>query len=361
MSIDKKDIVQMLERIATYLELKGENPFRISAYRRAAQGVERDVRSLEEIEDFTTVPGIGKGTNELILEIKETGSCQILQQLEEEIPPGLIPLLQVPGLGGKRLSVLYQELDIVDAESLEKACLEGKIEKIKGFGKKTVENILAGLKQLNTRPERLPIAYMLQLAEEIETFLDQIPEISKFSLAGSLRRLKETIKDIDCIIETDEVEVVKQSLMNMERVKDIIAAGNTKVSLTLDDEYRVNVDFRLVSKQQYATTLHHFTGSKEHNVAMRQLAKKRNEKINEYGVVDEETGITSHFTSEEAFFKHFNLHYIPPEMRENNTEIELFTDEVDIIKSSHIKGDLHMHTTWSDGANSLEEMVQAAK
>src|SRR5699024_4057268 len=147
----------------------------------------------------------------------------------------------------------------------------------------------------------------------------------------------------------------------MKHVKDVIAAGNKKVSLTLDDEYAVNVDFRLVSEEEYATTLHHFTGSKEHNVLMRQLAKERNEKINEYGVTNEETDEITQFESEEAFFNHFDLHFIPPELREATSELERFKQEVDLIDLSDIKGDLHMHTTWSDGANSLEEMVKAAE
>src|SRR5690625_1466442 len=162
MGLNKKDLVQFLEKIATYLELKGENPFRIAAYRKAAQGLERDVRSLDEIDDFTTVPGIGKGTNDLIMEFIETETSTTLKQLEEEIPAGLIPLLQLPGLGGKRLAVLYKELNIVDAETLKQACIEGKVEQVKGFGKKTVQNILSALENMHERPERLPIAYMLK-------------------------------------------------------------------------------------------------------------------------------------------------------------------------------------------------------
>lgn len=195
MGVNKKDIIQLLEKIATYLELKGENPFRIAAYRRAAQGLERDVRSLKEIDDFTTIPGIGKGTNDLIQEYIETGTSETLQSLQAEIPAGLIPLLQLPGLGGKRLAVLYKELNVIDAETLKAACLDKKVEKVKGFGKKTAENILQSLENDQKRPERLPVAYMLRLASEIESYLETIPEITKFSIAGSLRRLKETIKD----------------------------------------------------------------------------------------------------------------------------------------------------------------------
>lgn len=361
MSINKKDVVKVLEKIATYLELKGENPFRIAAYRKAAQGLERDVRSLDEINDFTTVPGIGKGTQALIEAFVNTGKVELLEELEEEIPAGLIPLLQLPGLGGKRLAVLYKELEITDAESLRDACVQGKVEKVKGFGKKTVENILTALEKVNERPERLPVAYMLQLAEEIEQYITTIPEIKKFNLAGSLRRLKETVKDIDFIIATDSPEIVREKILQIDSIEEVIASGDTKVSITLSDEYRVNVDFRLVSEQEYSTTLHHFTGSKEHNVKMRQLAKKRGYKINEYGVEDEKTKEVTHFPSEEAFFNFFGLHYISPELREDEGEVEAFEKEIQLLSGSDIKGDLHMHTTWSDGAHSLEDMVNKAR
>ncbi|MEI3605967.1 DNA polymerase/3'-5' exonuclease PolX [Pseudogracilibacillus sp. SE30717A] len=348
--INKKDLIRLLEKIATYMELKGENPFRIAAYRKAAQGLEQDVRSLNEIQDFTTIPGIGKGTNELIQEFIETGTSETLKSLEAEIPAGLVPLLKLPGLGGKRLAVLYKELDVIDAESLKNACLEGKVEKVKGFGKKSAENIAEALNNQLKRPERLPVAYMLELAYVVEEYLQTIPEIKQFSLAGSLRRMKETIKDIDFIIATDDYEKVREAIMKMEFIKEVIASGDTKVSVTLDEQYGVNVDFRLVSEEEFYTTLHHFTGSKEHNVKMRQLAKSRGEKINEYGVEVEETGEILHFNSEKEFFKHFGVRYIPPEMREDKGEIETFiNNDVELLEREQIRGDLHMHTIGSDG------------
>src|SRR5699024_1773310 len=210
--INKKDMIRFLEEIALYLEIKGENPFRIAAYRKAAQGLERDVRSLNEIDDFTTIEGIGKGTNELIVEYIETGESSLLVELKAEIPSTLLPLLKIPGLGGKRISTLYKELNIVDHESLKKECMDGSILNIRGFVKKTVENILQTLENLKEGPERLPIHYMIPLAEEIEAYLSTIPEINQFSLAGSLRRLKETVKDIDFIIATDDATTVKEAL-----------------------------------------------------------------------------------------------------------------------------------------------------
>lgn len=359
--ITKKDVIQLLEKIALYLELKGENPFRISAYRKAAQALERDERSLNEIDDVGTIPGIGKGTKELINEYITTGTSTTLATLEEEVPAGLIPLLKLPGLGGKRLATLYKELNIIDATSLQKACEDGSVSSLKGFGKKTVENILDGIKNQGSRPERLPVHYMLKIAEQIESYLDTIPTITRYSLAGSLRRLRETIKDIDFIISTEYRETVKSALLEMDDIKDVIASGDTKISITLEDEFDVNVDFRLVTDAEYITTLHHFTGSKDHNVAMRQLAKQRGEKINEYGVEDTDTSKIIQFDTEEEFFQHFDVAYIPPEMRENKGEVDMFQTSPSYLTRDMIRGDLHMHSTWSDGAESMEEMVQRAR
>lgn len=358
--INKKDVIKLLETIALYLELKGENPFRIAAYRKAAQSLERDARSLNEIEDFSQIPGIGQATNDLIVEYIETGESSLLKTLQAEVPETLLPLLKLPGLGGKRVATLYKELNIVDADSLKQACLDGTIKKVRGFGTKTIANILQALEENNEQKERLPIYYMLQVAAKIAAYLETIPEIIRFDVAGSLRRLQETVKDIDYIIATEQPEKVKASLLKMPNIKKVVNQGDTKVSLLIEDEFVVAVDFRLVDEAAYSTTLHHFTGSKEHNVRMRQLAKQRGEKINEYGVENETTGEVKQFATETAFFQHFGLHYIPPELREDNGEIEKFQQAIPLIETEDIKGDLHMHTTWSDGANSIEEMVEAA-
>ena len=184
--------------------------------------------------------------------------------------------------------------------------------------------------------------------------------IQRYSLAGSLRRMRETVKDIDFILSTDDVEAVREQLVLIPSIKDIVAKGDTKISVILEEEFDIHVDFRIVTDEEYATALHHFTGSKEHNVQMRQLAKSRGEKISEYGVEDEETGEILTFSDEEAFFRHFDLHFIPPEMREGKGELELFQEKRSFIELVDIRGDLHMHTTWSDGAQSLEQMVKKA-
>ncbi|WP_019242851.1 MULTISPECIES: DNA polymerase/3'-5' exonuclease PolX [Bacillus] len=358
--VNKKDIIKLLETIALYMELKGENPFKIAAFRKAAASLESDQRSLKEIDDFTQLSGIGKGTAAVITEYIEKGESETLHQLQSEVPDGLLPLLKIAGLGGKKIAKLYKELNITNAQELQAACEAKKVSALAGFGAKSEEKILAALQEQSSGPERLPLAYVLPIAEEIEAFLATIPEVEKFSRAGSLRRMKETVKDLDFIIATNNSLAVKEKLLSIENVKNIIGAGNTKVSVTLAYQYDVSVDFRLVKPEEFYTTLHHFTGSKDHNVRMRQLAKDRGEKISEYGVENVETGEVRTFNSEEEFYAYFDLPYIAPEFREDGSEIDSFAGK-ELLSQGEIQGDLHMHTTWSDGAYSIEEMIEACR
>jgi DNA polymerase (family 10) len=361
LEVTKKEIVRLLETIAIYLELKGENSFKISAFRKAATALESDERSLNEIEDFTSIPGIGKGTAAVITEYMHEGFSSVLKELKQEVPPGLIPLLQLPGLGGKKIAKLYQSLGVEDVSGLEEACRAGRVQALPGFGKKTEEKILSAILQAGNRPERLPLAYMLPIAEQIEEKLANMDDINRFSRAGSLRRVRETVKDLDFIIATDHPSSVRMQLLSLPNIKEVIGAGETKVSITLDLHYDVSIDFRLVKPNEFATTLHHFTGSKEHNVRMRQLAKERGEKINEYGVENVETGELQTFSSEAEFYQHFDLPFIPPEIREDGKEVDEYSEKIGLICLEDIKADLHMHTTWSDGAHSIEEMAEACR
>ncbi|KSU87050.1 hypothetical protein AS180_15150 [Priestia veravalensis] len=359
--MNKKDVIKLLETIATYMELKGDNPFKISAFRKAAAALESDERSLSDIEDVTTLQGIGKGTATVIEEFREKGQSSVLDELKKEVPEGLVPLLKLPGLGGKKIAKLYKELDIVDIISLEEACHNEKVQGLAGFGKKTEEKILAAIAEYGKRPERLPLAFMLPIAEEILGQLEAMTDIIRYSQAGSIRRMKETVKDLDFIISTENPAAVREQLVSLPLVKDIISNGDTKVSVTLGYDYDVSVDFRLVEDEAFVTTLHHFTGSKDHNVRMRQLAKENGEKISEYGVENIETGEIQTFETEEAFYHHFGLAFIPPEVREDGREVDIFTKNQELLKHDDIKGDLHMHSTWSDGGYSLEEMAEACR
>ncbi|MCA0969871.1 DNA polymerase/3'-5' exonuclease PolX [Halobacillus litoralis] len=361
MAVDKKQVIKLLEKIAVYLELKGENPFKISAYRKASQALERDDRSLSEIDDFTKMKGIGKGTASVIEEYVENEESDTLKQLQAEVPAGLVPLLDLQGLGGKKLAKLYKELGVTDASSLKEALESGKVEALDGFGKKSAEKMLKSLEDAGSRPERLPIALMLPLAERIEQFLSEAETFSRFSRAGSLRRMRETIKDLDFIIASENPGATRDELLSYPGIQEVVASGETKVSIVLRETYDIGIDFRIVAPDEFATTLHHFTGSKDHNVAMRQLAKEQEEKINEYGVEHAQTGEVKTFETEEDFFKHFGLHFIPPEVRENYGEVDKFKEPVDLIQTEDIKGDLHMHSTWSDGAQSIKEMAEKAK
>ena len=305
LSLNIKDVIRLLETIAIYMEIKGENTFKVSAFRKAAKSLETSGLTLEEITDFTNLPGIGKGTSAVIEEYIKEGNSTVLKELKEEVPKGLIPLLQLQGLGGKKIAKLYKELQIENAADLELACREHKVQTLSGFGKKTEENILEALSKAGGKPERLPLAYMLPIAERIEAALENMEYIIDYSRAGSIRRVRETIKDLDFIIATEEPLLVKEQLLKIDGIQDVISAGDTKVSIVIEFEYEVSIDFRLVKPKEFATTLHHFTGSKDHNVRMRQLAKKRGEKISEYGVENNETGEVKTFDSEKEFYRLF--------------------------------------------------------
>ncbi|MDN4493619.1 DNA polymerase/3'-5' exonuclease PolX [Ureibacillus aquaedulcis] len=356
--MNKKIVIKTLEKIALLLELQGENPFKVSAFRKAANALELDERSLSEIEDITKLKGIGKGTASVIHELIETGGSSQLRELEEAVPKGLIPLLKLPGLGGKKLAKLYSELGVDSVESLKEACESHKIQKLAGFGPKSEEKILKELEHFGERSERLPIWYLQEIVEELNELLKSIDAIQKFSVAGSFRRVSEMSKDIDFIVATEQPILVKDQLLKGLPVKEIVAAGDTKVSVILEAEDPVSVDFRLVALKEYTTALHHFTGSKDHNVRMRQLAKEQGKKISEYGVEQPDGSIVT-FDSEAEFFDHFGLPFIPTTVRESGKELDRL-DELDgLVSLEQIVSDLHMHTTWSDGAHTVKEMGEA--
>ncbi|ACA41535.1 DNA polymerase/3'-5' exonuclease PolX [Lysinibacillus sphaericus] len=356
--MNKKTIIRTLEKIALYMELQGENPFKVSAFRKAAAALEGDERSLSEMDDVTKLKGIGKGTAAVIEDLMVTGESSLLKDLEEIVPKGLLPLLKLPGLGGKKIAKLHQELSIDSAESLKEACEAGKVRELAGFAAKTEEKILKELANLANRSERLPIWQLEPVVLQIEALLDSMEEVERFSVAGSFRRAVETSKDIDFIVVTEAVDVVRENLINTLAIQEVVAAGDTKISVILDLDEPVSVDFRLVKDKEYATALHHFTGSKDHNVRMRQLAKARGEKISEYGV-EQEDGTVLTFQDEAAFFAHFDLPWIPPSLRSGTKEFDKTEEIQKLVRLEDIKADLHMHTTWSDGAYSVAEMGKA--
>lgn len=350
-----QDAIRHLERISVYLEVKGENPFKINAFRKAASLLEAAELDFMAIEDFTAMKGIGKGTATVLEEFRETGTSTALTELEQQVPEGLIALLKIPGLGGKKLAKLH-EVGVIDADSFAEKLADGTVEAMPGFGKKTVEKYSKALETFETRPERLPYGVMRKSVSELERTLAGIDQIIRFEVGGSFRRAEETCKDLDFIISTDHPKEVKAQLLEIEQIDEIIAAGDTKVSIVLkrDDAY-IAVDFRLVDDLAFASTLHHFTGSKDHNVRMRQLAKKRGESISEYGV-ETKDGLFQPKTEQELFDR-YDLPFIPPELRAGRQEFE--ADLNMLIQEKDIQADVHMHTTWSDGTLSVDELVDA--
>ena len=353
----KKDVIQLLEKIAIYMELNGENTFKVSAYRKAAQSLEIDERSLDEIKDVTELKGIGKGVGEVISEYRETGTSSTLKELQRLVPEGLIPLMKIQGLGSKKIAKLYKELNITDKEHLQEACEAGKVSELSGFAKKTEQNILEAVKALGAKKDHYPIDLMRHLNKDIMTYLEQLEEVEHYSEAVSFRRYKEVSKDLDYIISTRHPLHVQQHLLNIPNKVKEVAVGETKVSLELEyDDETIGVDFRLVEPEAFYHTLQHFTGSKDHNIRIRQLAKAQNEKVSEYGI-EQQDGTLLQFQSEAEIYQHFGRHWIAPAMREDGSEFD--RDLNSIITLDDIKGDLHMHTTYSDGAFSIREMIEA--
>ncbi|MBE9429684.1 MULTISPECIES: DNA polymerase/3'-5' exonuclease PolX [Staphylococcus] len=353
----KKDVIQLLEKIATYMELKGENAFKVSAYRKAAQSLEVDERPLDEIEDVTELKGIGKGVGDVINEYRQNGQSTALEDLQKEVPEGLVPLLKIQGLGSKKIAKLYKELNITDKTSLQEACEAGKVSELSGFAKKTEQNILEAVKALGAKKENYPIDQMRGLNHQIIDYISQLDDIDQYASAGSFRRYKEQSKDLDFIISTNNPEKVQQQLLEIpNKVKDV-AVGSTKVSVELEyDDETIGVDFRLIEPAAFYHTLQHFTGSKDHNIRIRQLAKAQEEKVSEYGI-EKANGELLQFNSEAEIYEHFGVSWIEPSMREDGSEFD--KDLSQIIQLDDIKGDLHMHTTYSDGAFSIRDMVEA--
>ncbi len=342
--MDKKTIIRTLERIALLMELQGENPFKVSAFRKAAQTLELDSRSLSEMDDPTKLKGIGAATGGVITDLIQDGESSLLLELEKQVPQGLVEMLQIPGMGGKKIAKLYAELGIETLEGLREACEKNEVQALAGFGKKTEEKILKELDQLASRPDRYPIWKLEPIVEHIESLLHNHQNVIKASVAGSFRRTKETSKDLDFVIATDHVEAVKEMLKASLEIEEMIADGDTKMSVSLAKPERVDVDFRFVVESEFATTLHHFTGSKDHNIRMRQLAKEKDWKISEYGV-EKEDGTVTTYASEAEFFADFDLPFIPPSVRETGQELDRLNELKNLIQLEDIVSDLHMHTT----------------
>lgn len=360
--LDKKEIGDILHRIGVMLELKGENPFKARAYYNGARRMETLEEDLYEIVRegrIQEIPGIGAALGEKIKELVETGEMAYYQELSGTLPPGLFDLLRVPGLGAKKVSQLYRELGITSLAELEYACMENRLIELSGFGVKTQEKVLKGIETLKKFQGQFLYAAVIDFAEAMVDMVRQWPEVLRAELAGSLRRKKELIKDMDIVVATETPAAVMERLVTAPFVSEVIGSGPTKTSVRL--EMGIQLDLRAVQPAEFVYALHHFTGSKEHHTALRGRAKELGLKINEYGIFRGEERIPCE--TEEEFFRVLGLAYIPPELREDQGEIAAAErgEIPSLICREEICGVFHNHTRYSDGVDSIPEMVHACK
>ncbi len=357
--MEKQGTAKMLEEIGVFLELRGENPFKSRAYYNAARTVEmmgeEELRRLVQEDKLKDVKGIGAALNEKLKEYVLTGELPYYEELKASVPEGLLEMLRVPGLGPRKVRALYDMLEISSLAELEYACRENRLVGLKGFGSRTQENILEGIEFLRRYEGQFFFIEALQAADTLLAELKEYPALDQISLAGSIRRCREIVKDIDLVASTDEPSGLTDFFTGLGRVEEVIARGDTKVSVLLDEG--INVDLRVVKKEEYPFALHHFTGSKEHNTAMRHRAKAMGLKINEYGIF--RNGESLKCSSEAEFFEILGLQYIQPELRENYGEIEAAEKGTLplLVEKEDISGVFHVHTNYSDGINTLEEIV----
>jgi len=362
MPIHNADIAGALERIADLLELESANPFRVRAYRNAARIVGelgRDVREMvEKNEKLTDLPGIGDDLAGKIAEIAETGSCNLLRKLEKELPPAITELLKVQGLGPKRVRALYHELDVETIEDLQRAAAAGKIRALPGFGEKSERKILEAIQ---TRPQgagRMLLAVAAQYAGSLADYLRAVRGVKQVVVAGSFRRGRETVGDLDLLVTAGARSEVMEEFAAYDEVRDMISSGDTRSSAILKSG--IQVDLRLVPEESYGSALQYFTGGKAHNIQVRRLAQERGLKINEYGVFKGDRRVAG--DTEESVYGALGLPWIPPELREDQGEIEAARKKLlpELVEVADLRGDLHCHTKASDGHNTVEEMARAA-
>ena len=367
--MNKADIVDVLEDIAVLLELKGENPFKIRAYStgaRVLETMETDLGDLIEAGQLSAVKGIGAALVEKIETLHATGELAYYTELRGSVAPGLIEMLEIPGLGGKKVKKLHDALAVESIAALKAACESGEVEALKGFGKKSAEKILTGIANRAAYAKRHHWWIAREVAQPILEGLRGLPQTERAEVAGSLRRLRETVGDLDFIVASADPQPVMDWFVTQPAVAEVTAHGATKSSVRF--EGGLQADLRVVPAEQFAFALHHFTGSKEHNVALRQRALARGYSLSEWGLTEKgEEGdlkaeVADSINSEEGLFKFLGLAEIPPELREGLGEIEAAEAQQlpNLVTSADIRGVFHNHTTASDGRGTIEEMAAAA-
>lgn len=357
--MEKKGAAKMLEEIGVLLELKGENPFKSRAYYSAARTVEMmgedALYKLVHEDKLKDVKGIGSALNEKLKEFVLIGSLPYYEDLKSSVPGGLLEMLRLPGLGPRKVRALCDMLEITTLAELEYACRENRLANLKGFGAKTQGKILAGIDFIRRSEGQFFYNEARNIAEKLLEKIKDFPGIEEVSLAGSIRRCREIVKNIDLVASTKQPGRLKGFFAELPVIEEVIVLGETKVSVCLEEG--INADLRVVKREEFPFALHHFTGSKEHNTALRHRAKSMGLKINEYGVFQGEDLLSCR--DETELFRTLNLSYIQPELRENYGEIEAAQEGSlpTLIEDQDIKGIFHVHTNYSDGINTLEEIV----
>lgn len=357
-----REIGEIFDKIADTLDLLQDNLFRIRAYRNAGRNIRELSENIEDVaarDELTNIPGVGSDLSEKIKEYISTGTIKNYEELKKRVPEGLVELLAVQGLGPKTLAKLNKELGVKNLKDLEKV-IEGKeILMLRGMGEKKIEDIKRGIELFKKSGERTPLGIALPMAEEIIHEISRIPSTKGTISAGSLRRMRETIGDIDILTMAEDGEQVIKAFTKLSLIKEVLAAGETKGSVILENG--MQVDLRVVEPDSYGAALQYFTGSKAHNIKLRTIALEKGLKINEYGVFRGSKKIAGE--SEEEIYKTLELPWIPPEIREDKGEIEaaLNSKLPNLVELRDIRGDLHMHSKWSDGKATIEEMALKAK
>ncbi len=359
-----EEVVAMLEETADLMEIAGENPFKARAYRRAADAIaalKEPVEELVRTKRLNQIEGVGESIARDIAEFLQKGTTTRLEQLRQKYPPQLRKLLEIQGVGPRTVAMLYERLGIATVDELEAAAKAGKLTKLPGMGEQKVRNILEGIQLWRQQQGRVPLHIALAIAERIVARLRELPQVEQILPAGSLRRWKETVGDLDILVATRDSEPVMERFVKLPEVQKVLAHGTTKSSVLMADN--LQVDLRAVDPESFGAASQYFTGSKAHNIALRNRALKLGLTINEYGVFREATGEKVAGETEEGVYEVVGLLWIPPELREDRGELEAAERRAlpRLVTLEDIRGELHCHTKWSDGANTVEEMARAAR
>lgn len=363
MPVHNKEIAETFNRLADLLEIQGENPFRVRAYRSAARTISSLPRGAKEMlddgEDLSELPGIGDDLAGKIKQIVETGHLQLLEDVEQDASPELSDMMKLPGLGPKRVRTIHDQLGIESLKQLRKAATDGKIRQLDGFGEKTERKILKELQRREEQPQRTKLSDVDEIAKGLTEYLENVDGVKRVIVAGSYRRRKETVGDLDILVTCKSDSPVMDRFVEFDEVDEVVSHGKTKSTVMLRSG--LQIDLRVVAEVCYGAALYYFTGSKDHNIAVRKIAQRKKLKINEYGVFKGEDRVAG--ATEQEVFKTVDLKFIPPELRENRGEIEAARKDKlpKLIELDDLRGNLHTHTKETDGKYTLKEMAEAAQ